>query len=91
MDDFHARALKSRRERHENKIDQLAESIQEEIGYMLTRLNSGSYGRASVGHYAHSIATDAQEIVTRLAALEAIGDAVSILEASDEPATEAAR
>jgi len=84
MDDFHARALKSLRERHENKIDQLAASILDEIGYMLNRLNIGGAGRASVGHYASSIATDAQEIVVRLAALEAMQDATGILETRDE-------
>lgn len=81
MDEFQQRALKSLRERHENKITQLAESIQEEIGYVLLRIGSGN--ASSTGHYAGSIATDAQEIVTRLAALEALGDAVDIFEATE--------
>jgi hypothetical protein len=84
MDDFHVRALKNLRERHETKIRQLAESIQQEIGYTLTRLDSGHKGSASIGHYAGSIATDAQEIVTRLAALEAMTDATEILETREE-------
>ena len=82
MDDFDARRLKNLRERHEKKINQLAESIQQEIGYVLTRIASGNIN--SVAHYANSIATDAHEIVTRLAALEAMGDATSILETRDE-------
>lgn len=82
MDEFQTRAIKSLRERHENKITQLAESIQEEIGYALSRLASGNAIWA--GHYANSIATDAQEIVTRLAALEALGDAVGIFEAKED-------
>ncbi len=82
MDAFQERALRNLRERHENKISQLAESIQEEIGYILARIGSGAL--ASVGHYARSVATDAQEIVTRLAALEALGDAVGIIEAKGD-------
>ena len=48
---------------------------------MLARLNSGNAG--SVGHYAAGIAADAHEIVTRLALLEGIADAVGILETHD--------
>ena len=81
MDDFQQRALKNLRERHENKITQLAESIQEEIGYVLNRIGSGNV--SSAGHYAQSIAADAEEIKTRLAALEALGDAVDIFEVTE--------
>jgi phage-related protein len=81
MDEFQQRALKNLRERHENKITQLAESIQEEIGYVLNRIGSGSIG--SAGHYAQSIAADAEEIKARLAALEALRDAVGIFEATE--------
>jgi phage-related protein len=82
MDEFQQRALKNLRERHENKITKLAESIQEEIGYVLNRIGSGNAG--SAGHYAQSIATDAEEIKVRLAALEALRDAVAIFEAADD-------
>ena len=81
MDEFQQRALKNLRERHENKITQLAESIQEEVGYVLNRIASA--GPSSAGHYATSIAADAQEIKIRLAALEALGDAVDIFEVTE--------
>ena len=81
MEEFQQRALKNLRARHENKITQLAESIQEEIGYVLNRIGGGNV--SSAGHYAGSIATDAQDIVTRLAALEALGDAIGIFEAGE--------
>lgn len=82
MDEFQQRALKNLRERHENKITQLAESIQEEIGYVLNRIGSGNVG--SAGHYAQSIAADAEEIKVRLGALEALRDAVGIFEAKGD-------
>ena len=82
MDEFQERALKNLRERHENKITQLAESIQAEIGYVLNRIGSGNV--SSAGHYAQSIATDAEEIKVRLAALEALADAVGIFQAGGE-------
>ena len=88
MDDFHARALKSLRERHEDRIRRAAATIQEEIGYLIDRLDAQ---RGTPEHYARRIATDAQEIVTRFAALEAMADATAILETSDEPAKEAAK
>ena len=81
MDDFHARALKSLRGRHENKIRQAAENVREIAGYVLRDLDAGRTGL----RYATDIATDAQDIVRRLAALEAMGEAVSILETTDEP------
>lgn len=84
MDAFHERALNSLAQRHTNKILQLTESIRQEIGYIAQRLDSGPVAASSVGHYAQSIATDAQEIVTRLAALEAITDTTAILETRDE-------
>jgi len=83
MDDFHARALKSLRERHENKIRQAAEEIQAYTSYVLARLDKDA-GGSTIGHYASSIATGAQEIVVRLAALEAMQDATGILETRDE-------
>ena len=82
MDDFQTRALKNLRGRHEDQIRRLAASIQEEIGYLIHGLDSQ---HATPGHFARRIATDAQEIVARFAALEAIGDAVGILETRDEP------
>jgi hypothetical protein len=85
MDDFQTRALKDLRDRHEGEIRRLATSIQEEIGYLIRDLD---HQHATPGHYARRVATDAQEIVTRVAALEALGDAVGIFETSDEPAKE---
>ena len=81
MDDFHRRALANARDRHEKQIRQSAERIAEHIGYVIARLDNGQVG--SVGHYAAGIAADAHEIVTRLALLEGIGDAVGILETHD--------
>lgn len=82
MDNFQARALGNLRRRHEDKIRQNAEHIQEYIGYVLTRLDAGNV--TSVTHHAVGIASDAQEIVTRLAALEAIAEAAGILEAAGD-------
>jgi hypothetical protein len=81
MDDFQTRALGNLRKRHEDKIRQAAEEIREYAGYLLRDLGSGRTSTSS--HYAGDILTDAREIVTRFAALEAIGDAVGILEATE--------
>jgi hypothetical protein len=78
MDDFQARALGNLRKRHEDKIRQDAERIRDYIGYVLARLYSGSATSAS--HHAQGIASDAQEIVKRLAALEAIEEAAGVLD-----------
>jgi hypothetical protein len=77
MDDWQTRALGNLRKRHEDKIRQDAERIQEYIGYVLARIDGGNV--TSVTHHARGIASDAQEIVSRLAALEAIGETVGIL------------
>lgn len=82
MDDFQARALGNLRKRHEDKIRQNAEQIQEYIGYLLARLDSGNV--TSVSHQARGIASDAQEIVSRLAALEAVTEAAGILESTED-------
>jgi hypothetical protein len=81
MDDFQARAIGNLKKRHEDKIRQNAEHIQEYIGYVLARLDSGNV--TSVTHHAVGIASDAQEIVIRLAALEAIAEATGILETTE--------
>lgn len=81
MDDFHERQLRNLRDRHERKIREAAEGIQEYIGYVLTRLDSGH--PESVDYYAAGIAAEAHDIVRRLAALEAMADAVGILETTD--------
>lgn len=86
MDDFQTRALRNLKKRHEDKIRQHAERIREYTGYVLARLDSGD--ATPVTHYARDIASDAQEIVSRLVALEAIAEAAGILETSDDPAKE---
>jgi hypothetical protein len=83
MDDFHKRALKSLRSRHEETIRASAKTIQDEIGYLLRDLDGE---RSTPGHYARRIAAAAQEIVTRNAALEAINDTTEILATADETA-----
>lgn len=86
MDDFQTRALKNLKGRHEDKIRQDAERIREYIGYVLARLDSGNV--ASVAHYARDVASDAREIVPRLTALEAISEAVGIIETRDDTTKE---
>lgn len=81
MDDFQARALGNLRKRHEDKIRENAEHIREHTGYLLARLEDGS--AASASHHAAGIASDAREIVSRLAALEAIEETVGIVETTE--------
>lgn len=75
------RALGSLHQRHEEKIGELAERIQEHVGYVLHRVSSGH--AATAGLYAQDIAASAQEIVTHVAALEAIGETLGIFDAQD--------
>lgn len=82
MDDFQARALGNLSKRHEDKIRENAKRIQEHIGYALQRIDAGRAD--ATGLYARDIAASAQEIVSRVAALEAIGEAVGILETGSE-------
>lgn len=84
MDDFQTRALNNLRQRHTDKIRQAAEHIRDYAGYVLRNLDSGN----TTSYYVRDIASDAQELVTRFAALEAIEETAGILEASDEPAKE---
>ena len=81
MDDFQARALGSLTKRHEDKIRENAERIREHTGYVLQRIDAGRAD--SVSLYARDIATSAQEIVSRVAALEAIGEAAGIFSSGD--------
>jgi hypothetical protein len=81
MDDFQARALKNLKERHESQIRENAERIQEHIGYVLKRLDAGRSDY--VGLYAEDIEASARRIVSRVAALEAITEAVGILETTE--------
>ena len=81
MDDWQASALGNLRKRHEDKVRQQAGRIQDYVGYLLALLDSGDM--ASCACYARDIASDAQEIVSRLAALEAIGETAGILEAKE--------
>jgi len=82
MDDFHARALNSLRARHESLIRDQAERIQQHIGYVIKRLDAGRSD--SVGMYAEDIEASARRIVARVTALEAVADAVGILETRAE-------
>jgi hypothetical protein len=82
MDDFQTRALGNLKKRHEGRIRHDAERIREYIGHLLARLDSGNV--ISVSHHARGIAADAQDIVSRLAVLEAIGEAVGILETTED-------
>jgi hypothetical protein len=84
VDDFQARALKNLKnlkERHESQIRENTERIQEHIGYVLKRLDAGRSD--SVGLYAEDIEASARRIVSRVVALEAITDAIGILETTE--------
>ena len=82
MDDFQTRAIGNQRSRHTDKIRQNAEQIREYTSYLLARLDRDG---SSVSHYADGIASDANEIVARFAALQAMDEALAVLETSDEP------
>jgi hypothetical protein len=81
VDDFHARALKNLRERHESQIRENAERIREHIGYVLKRLDAGRAD--SVGLYAEDIEASVRRIVSRVAALEAITETAGIIETTE--------
>jgi hypothetical protein len=81
MDDFQTRALKSLKDRHESQIRENAERIREHIGYVLKRLDAGRSD--SVGIYAKDIEASARRIASRVAALEAIGEAIGIVETTE--------
>jgi hypothetical protein len=86
MDDFHKRAIKNLRERHEAQITEEAERIRDHAGYVLKRIE---VGRAdSTGMYAADIAASARRIELHAAALETLKETMAILETSDEPAKE---
>jgi hypothetical protein len=82
MDDFQARALKNLRERHESQIRENAERIRQHIGYVLQRLDAGRSDAVSL--YAEDIEASARRIVSRAAALEAITEALGILETTED-------
>jgi hypothetical protein len=86
MDSFQTRALKNLRGRHAVGIREDAERIQEHVGYVLRRLDAGRPD--SVGHYAEDLEAAARRILARVAALEAIGETVGILETGDDTTTE---
>ena len=75
MDDCQARAMQNLTKRHEDAIRENAERIQEAIGYLMTRLDSGH----PVSHFAAGIAVAAQDIVRCLAVLDALSEATDIL------------
>jgi hypothetical protein len=82
MDKLQERQLANLRKRHEDKIREAAERIQEHVGYVLARIEHGAAG--STGHYAAGIAADAHEIVTRLAALDGAAETAGIFDAGCE-------
>lgn len=84
MDDFHARAIRNLRERHESQITENAERVREHIGYVMKRIEAGRID--SVGLYAEDIAASMRRILTSVAALEAIRESTEILATRDEPA-----
>lgn len=73
--------IRNLKQRHEDQIRKNAERIAERIGYVLSRLDSGD--ALSVQHYVYGIEEDAHEIRTRISALDAIREAVGVLEAGD--------
>lgn len=81
MDDFQVRVLKNLRERHESQTRENAERIREHIGYVLLRLDAGRSD--SVGMYAEDIEASARRIATRVVALEAITEAIGIVETTE--------
>jgi hypothetical protein len=76
MDKFQQRAADSLRTRNEDAIRTAAERVKEYAGYVLRDLERGR-----TSSYAGSLLADAQVIVTRSAALEALGEMGKILEA----------
>ena len=80
MDDFQKRAIGNHERRHRDEIRRAAEEIREYADYVLRDLNKGC--RSS--HWAGTVLTDAQSIVTRFSMLEAMRDVTSIMETSDE-------
>jgi hypothetical protein len=79
---FEERAHGNLVRRNEEKIRENAERIQEHIGYVLQRIAAGHV--ASTGLYARDIAASAQEIVTRVAALEAVEELKGIYDSAAE-------
>jgi hypothetical protein len=69
------RALASLRNRHAAEALRCAERIRENVGYLITRLETG---QSPAGF---SLVDDAMEIAKRVAVLDAIGDTVGIYEA----------
>lgn len=89
MDKIQEHQLANLRKRHEDKIREAAERIQEHIGYVLARIERGA--AESTGHYAAGIAADAHEIVSRLAALEGAAETAGVFDAYCEPSPLAAK
>jgi predicted DNA-binding ArsR family transcriptional regulator len=80
MDDFQKRAIGNHQRRHRDTIRRDAETIREYADYILRDLDQG---RTS-SHYAGDVVTAARAIVTRFAMLEAMGDVIGIIEASED-------
>jgi hypothetical protein len=83
MDDFHARAIKNFRARHEGQIEENAARILEHIGYVLKRVSDGR--PETVDMYAADIEASIKRIRASVTALESVREALAILETSDGP------
>lgn len=75
MDAFHERALGNLNTRHTDRARAEAGRITEYVGYVLRDLEAGRLPN----RFARDILASAQEIVSRLDALEAIADTTGIL------------
>lgn len=80
VDEGQARALANLRKRHEDKIRQHAETARKAADRLPGDLDRGQLAAASVR--AEVIASAAREIASRVVALEAIGEAAGIFEAT---------
>ena len=84
-DDFHARAIRNLRLRHEIQIAENTKRVRDHIGYILKRIEAGR--AETTGMYAQDIAASVQRILISIAALETLGETTAILATSEEPET----
>lgn len=82
LEGFQQRALDNLTGRHTRRAKAEAERIREYAGWLIRDLDAGRLPN----HHARDLLASAQEIVARLSALEAIGEATGILVLADSPA-----
>lgn len=82
MDDWQKHAINNLRERHVKQLTESAARIQEHIAYVIARIEKGE--PMSAGLYAAGIASAADEIVQRIASLEAMKETLDLLATTDE-------